>query len=312
MTELPQDSAIPGLAAIRAMGTAAMVSLGVFEDPVELRLRAHKHEVKATIEARTETRHFAIELYASDPAPLVELYEAFAHAGVAGDSGARVPPLLAWDRDLRLMVVGWLEGPTARELIERGQGERAGELAAAWLARAATLPVTLGKLTGRELALRRTRKWVAKLHAADRTLGESAQAVADLLARSPAKDGRIRLIHDAFHDRNVLDLHDGPGVIDWERFGQGPAEVEAGMYLASISAERLREDTESRATAVRQARQAFLDRASPLLDDRALAWYQAAGLVRKADRQLTKKRGDWHGRLTTLLEEAAEHAERAM
>src|SRR5436853_374978 len=41
-----------------------------------------------------------------------------------------VPPLLAWDRNLQVVVIGWLEGPTAQELVQRGQGERAGELAA--------------------------------------------------------------------------------------------------------------------------------------------------------------------------------------
>jgi len=305
MTELPDDSAIPGLAAIRAMGTAAMVSLGVFEDPVELRLRAHKHEVRATVEARAGTRHFAIKLYASDPTPVVELHQALARAGLTGDSPVRVPPLLTWDRDLRLMVVGWLEGPTAFDLIKRGQGERAGELAAAWLVRAATLQVTLGEPTGRDRALEQTRKWIAGLQDTDASLGSAAQAVADRLARSTAKDGASRLIHDAFHDRNVIDLGDGPGVIDWERFGQGPAEAEAGMFLAGIFARGLRE---SRATSVRQARQAFLDRAGPLLDEQALEWYQAAWLLRKA--YLNRKRGDSQGQPRALLAQAGEHAER--
>ena len=311
MNALPHDPAIPGLKAIRAMGVAAIVSLGAGEDPVELLLRKHKHELKATVEARGGNRHFAIELYASDPAPVVELYEALARAGLAGDAGARVPPLLTWDRDLRLTVVGWLEGPTARDLIQSGQGERAGQLGAEWLVRAATLQVRLGKLTGRDRALRRTRKWIAALHAADPALGGDAQAVADRLARSSVKDGAIRLIHDAFHVRNVVDLGDGPGVFDWERFGQGPAEVESGMFLASIFAVGLRGDTESRAASARQARQAFLDRAGPLLDERALEWHQAAALLRKADRVLTRKRGDWRGRARALLARAAEHAEQA-
>ena len=46
-----------------------------------------------------------------------------------------VPPLLFWERELRVMVLGWLEGPTAQQLVESGQGERAGDLAARWLQR---------------------------------------------------------------------------------------------------------------------------------------------------------------------------------
>src|SRR5207253_1310374 len=65
-------------------------------------------------------------------------------AGLAGDSGARVPPLLAWDHDLRVLVIGWLEGPTTHQLIKQGQGRRAGGLAAQWVRRTASLPVKLG------------------------------------------------------------------------------------------------------------------------------------------------------------------------
>ena len=45
-----------------------------------------------------------------------------------GAKGAevRVPLLLGWNRELRMLAIGWLEEPTAKELIE--QGERAAVL----------------------------------------------------------------------------------------------------------------------------------------------------------------------------------------
>src|SRR5439155_1347516 len=87
------------------------------------------------------------------------LCRALGAAGLAGDSGARVPPLLAWDHDLRVLVIGWLEGPTTHELVKQGQGRRAGELAAQWLRRTASLQVKLGLPFGAAGMMHETRAW---------------------------------------------------------------------------------------------------------------------------------------------------------
>src|SRR5439155_12345984 len=111
------------------------------------------------LEARAGDLRVAIKVYADDPMPEAELYESLASAGLAGG----VPPLLAWERDLRVLIIGWLEGPTAHELVEGGQGARAGELAAAWLRRAASLPVRLGPPFGAARVLEMAETWVATL-----------------------------------------------------------------------------------------------------------------------------------------------------
>ena len=98
--------------------------------PGELLVHSYKPGKRIAIEVRIGRRRFAVKAYASDPVLEAELYEALTAAGLAGDSMVRVPPLLAWDRNLQVVVIGWLEGPTAQELVQRGQGERAGELAA--------------------------------------------------------------------------------------------------------------------------------------------------------------------------------------
>src|SRR2546426_9627110 len=98
----------------------------------------------ATLEVRAGDRHFALKLYAEDPEPGGELDEALAAVGLVGAGPVRVPPLLARDCTLQVLAIGWLEGPTAQELLKGRRGERAGELAACWLRCAAALPVKVG------------------------------------------------------------------------------------------------------------------------------------------------------------------------
>src|SRR5438128_2645391 len=145
--DLPDDPRLPGLMAIRDRGLArAIPALGLEQGGggVELVLCGYHPGARATLDARVGQRRFAVKTFADDPAPEAALYQALGAAGLAGGSGARVPPLLAWDQDLRVLVIGWLEGPTAHDLVKQGQGRHAGELAAQWVRRSASLPVKLG------------------------------------------------------------------------------------------------------------------------------------------------------------------------
>src|SRR5947199_10119366 len=126
---LPDAPALPALAAIRALGLAgAIPALGRDDGPFELTLRGYTPVLRATFEVRAGDRHFALKLYAEDPEPEAELYEALAAVGLVGEEPVRVPPLLARDRSLQVLAIGWLEGPTAQELLKARRGERAGDL----------------------------------------------------------------------------------------------------------------------------------------------------------------------------------------
>lgn len=125
-----------------------------------------------------------------------------------------MPLLLGWNRELRMLAIGWLEGPTAKELIEQGQGWRAGELAARWGQRAASLPVKLGRALGAAHILHNARNWVATLVAADPALGNAAASLAWTLARTQPKESATRLLHGTLYSRHLLDLGDGAGLID--------------------------------------------------------------------------------------------------
>src|SRR5438105_3987963 len=128
-TALPDDPRLPGLMAIRDSGLArAIPALGLEQGGggLELELCGYHPGARATLEARVGRRRFAVKAFADDPAPEAALYQALGAAALAGDSGARVPPLLAWDHDLRVLVIGWLEGPTTHQLVKQGQGRRGG------------------------------------------------------------------------------------------------------------------------------------------------------------------------------------------
>ena len=302
-TEFPDDRTLPAIEAMRAAAlTGAIRVPGLGDGPVEFLLRGYSPGSRATFEARSGGCRVAVKAYAEDPAPEAALYEALAAAGLGGESDVRVPPLLAQERDLRVLVIGWLEGPTARDLVRGGQGRRAGELAARWFQRTASLPVKLGPPLDTAQVLHRARDWAAGLVADDSALGTKATELAEILARTQPRESAQRLVHGTLYARHIIDLGDGPGVIDWQRFGQGPVELDAGTLLATISRIGLLDKT--RESEAAQAREAFLAGTAGLLDGRSLAWHQAAMLLRLAGKQNRRHDDRWLVRAHDLLGEA--------
>ena len=278
---LPDDPAIPAIAALRADGLSTLLpSLDLGDAPVELTLRGHDRGYGATFEGVAGDRHFAVKAYAADPSTQVALYQALAAAGLAGDSGPRVPRLLAWEPTLHLFAISWLEGVGVNGLIKEGQGPRAGIVAAAWLHRIAESPVKMGPTVGPAGTLQRVGRNIEKVARFHPDLAEAAARAKARLQSKPPETRRTVLLHGNLYSRHVLDLGDGPGVIDWEQFGQGPIEFDAGTYLASLSRMVTRDDTLEEETA--RTKETFLSRTQDILEPYALVWYRAASLLRLA------------------------------
>ena len=304
ISELPNDPALPALAAIRAVGLAAAIpALDLEGCPVEFALRGYTTGSRVALEVRSEQRRFAVKAYAEDPASEAELYGVLAAAGLSGDAAVRVPPLLAWNRELRVLAIGWLEGSTAKELIEGGQGQRAGELAARWVQRAASLRVKLGAPFGAARILHRAHKWGAAFGAANPALGTAARALIGILEHTEPNEADPRLIHGTLYARHVLDLGDATGLIDWDRFAQGPLELDAGIFLASIWRSGLASETLAGESA--RAEKAFLSGIAGFVEERALAWHRAAALLRLTEKYVFHRRDDWLAWAHLLLSEAA-------
>jgi hypothetical protein len=306
--QLLEDTALPALGAIKAMGLAgALPELALTDRPVELRLCNHVIGSRATFEARAGDRRFAIKLYAEDPSLEAEVYRRLARIGLARDHGARVPRLLAWDAGLKVLVLSWLEGPTAHRLVKEGKGVRAGRLAASWLWHASRRRVRLGPQRGRGHMLYQAGVSAGALSVVQPALGAAAKQVAKTLVRAPLKERPPELVHGTFYARHVLDLGDVPGVIDWNQFGTGPVEIDAGMFLATLSRLALRHA--SVAGEAERAKQSFLDRARSLVDLRTLEWYWAASLLHLAASGLkTGRTREVAGEAPAVIEEAARHA----
>ncbi|HYY48670.1 MAG TPA: aminoglycoside phosphotransferase family protein [Thermoplasmata archaeon] len=308
--QIPSDPSLPALGILRSTDLAdAIPGIRLGDGPVELRLCNHVPGSRATFEVRAGDRRFAVKFYTEDPAPEARLYERLAKVGLGSDSGARAPRLVTWDSELKMVAMTWLEGPTANHILREGQGARAGHLAAQWLWHATRRRVKLGPPRGRTYMLYQAGLAAGALGAANPSLGAAAKGVAKMLFQEKLRE-RVNLVHGTLYDRHILDLGDGPGVIDWQQFGQGPAELDGGMFLATISRAALRRPYA--ALEAMRAKETFLNETRNLLDRRLLEWYWAACLLHRAGSGLrTGRRTEPTPNAKELVEEAAQHARRA-
>ena len=312
---LPLDDALPAFAALRARGLRAIDGLDCDDRPARLILRGYTPGDRGAIEVRVPDPggcRFALKIYANDPAPEAALYRALSAAGLTTGRGPRVPRLLAWDRSLRVLVLEWLEGQPLNE-VAKDDPERAGELAARWVDVAATLPLGLGPPQNAARVLAESGRFLAMLEEGDPALGIAGRALIESLALSQPLERSTHLVHGTLYTRHLFDADDtarggdgGPGIIDWQRFGQGPLELDAGTFLATLWRSGLLR--RRRVHDVERAEGAFRARTARLLDERALAWHQAAALLRLAGRMLRRRTPE---KAAPLLTRAARLAEAA-
>src|SRR5439155_8782812 len=152
-------------------------------DTVELRLCNYVAVSRTTFEARVGDRRFAVKAYAEDPAPEAQLYRRLSRLGLAGDFGARVPKLITTSRELKVLVMSWLDGRPLSHLVRRGIGERAGQLAACWLWHASRRRIRIGPPSGPGRMLYQARVSAGVLGEYDRLLGTDANEATKKLVR---------------------------------------------------------------------------------------------------------------------------------
>ena len=308
-SELPDDPELPALGEIRTRGLGeTLPELGLREEPA-IRICNHYPGSRATLEVRALNRRFAVKIYADDPAAEAEAYHLLAINGLASDYGPRVPRLLSWDRDRKMLALSWLEGPTLNRLVRDGKGRRAGELAAAWLRAASTLDGGIGPPRSGGYMLYRVGMAVIALTATDAGLGSNAMGTANILVRTQPEEGKRHLVHGTLYARHIFDTGDGPGVIDWNKVGQGPLEMDAGMILATISRTAWRH--KDSADEAERATEALLEGTRGLVEQNSLEWYWTASLLRLSARGVeTEMNPRPTSDANSFVAEATRHAER--
>src|SRR5207237_979636 len=160
---------------------------------------------------------------------------------------------------------------------KRGAADRAGRLAAQWLRAAIKPGAALGDPYDAPHVLEDVQRYVRTIARAAGELGGRAGAVRDQLAANMPPPGCTDLRHGGFYLSHVFDLVDGPGVIDWDTFRQGPAEVDAGMLCAAARWEMYQPEYER---ATQRAIGVFLDEVDDLVDPARLRWYRTAALLK--------------------------------
>ncbi len=243
-----------------------------------------------------------VKAYAEPPTQLVDLLGQLERQGLASGLAPSVAPLLDFRPELNLLVMGWLDGPAGRDLIAGGRGARAGELAASWTRRTAALDLSLGEPFDPPAVLHDAARWVRDLGKASPELGLQAEDRVRALSTALPPRTSMGTRHASFSPSHVLDLGDGPGVIDWDSHHHGPVELEAGMFLASLV--RLVSGRRRLAGEAAAADAALRSGVSDLVHPETLEWYRSAMLVKLAKYLSHRRPRRWRDRATELLSEA--------
>jgi hypothetical protein len=302
--DLPHDPGLPALEAFREHGLDQVLAPhGVPVPRRDLRVLQHHPGLRCALLVEAADGLVVVKAYAEDPAPLVAVLRAVDRAGLADGRAPTVPPLRAWDPALAFIVTPVLPGRSARELVAGGVPERAGALAAGWLRAAASRPLSVGRRHGPDALLAEARFSAPQRDAVARALQAEGSRRLAALATDPPPGGRPALVHGSFVPRHLVELPDGPGLVDVDALGHGPLELDAAMMLASLR--RLALGRRAQAVAAQRAAQVFRDGVADLVDAEALEWYRAAQLVKLAGRVVEQRPARWAERAHALLADAA-------
>src|SRR5437870_3182443 len=302
---LPVDAALPALANAHYEALAAALARVGLQGARAVSVLRYNPGKRCTLAVASDTDRCIVKLFADAATVLAvsTVHQVLAGAGLASGRGPTVPRLIGVDTDAALLVTEMYAAPPITELIERGECDRAGRLAAQWLRAAATPGLTLGDPYDPPHALEEIHRYVYTIASAAEELGGRAGAVWDRLAADIPPPGYSDLRHGSFYLSHVFDLGDGPGVIDWDRFRQGPVEVDAGMLCAMAAHWAvLRPD---HAGAAQRAIGVFLDEVDDLVDPARLRWYRAAALLKFAKFLARRRPEGWAVSAASLIGDAA-------
>jgi len=116
------------------------------------------------------------------------------------------------------------------DLLEFDSGDLAGQ----WLDAAASVGTDGLERYGPQQMLPDLANWCAVISAADPALGAHAAELVRGLRDDPPSGRTQGLLQLSFSVNHLVDLGDGPGVLDWDGPRHGPLELGAGAFLATL------------------------------------------------------------------------------
>ncbi len=299
---LPDDPALPALRAIARDGAEATLRRAGLAPPFDelAVLKAHAGR-RCTFALRAaDGRRLVAKAYRRGVASQIELFAALERSGLATGDAPTAPRLIGHDAELRLLVFERLDGPCGRALIARG--DRVGALAGAWLLRQWGAGVAVGRAYGAGHFLLRVEGDALAVTAASPELGEAAGAVLARMSRLLPQRLELALVHGSFSVNHVVDLGTGAGVVDWDGACQGPRELDAATFLATLAREAGADA--ALALPAAQAAETFAARLAGTLDPSALAWFGAGARIRNARHLCVLRLPGWAARSERLLASA--------
>src|SRR3989440_1851917 len=138
---LPVDAALPALASARYEALAAALARVGLQGARAISVLRYNPGKRCTLAVVSDTDRYIVKLFADAATVLAvsTVHKVLAGAGLASGRGPTVPRLVGLDTDAALIVTEMYAAVPATELVERGDADRAGRLAAQWL-RAAIKP----------------------------------------------------------------------------------------------------------------------------------------------------------------------------
>lgn len=295
------DAELPALQAMARDGAdATLRRLGLSPPFDELAVLKSHTGSRCTFALRADGRRLVAKAYRRAVGPQFELFEALEQRGLATGRPPTAPRMVAHDEELRLLVFERLDGPIGRPLIARGS--RVGELAAGWLGRQWAAGVAVGREYGAGHFLLRLEGDALAVSAASVALGEAAAAVLARMTALLPQPSEPVLVHGSFSVNHVIDLGAGAGILDWDGSCQGPRELDAATFLATLAREA--GAGAGLADPASQAADAFRANLAGDLDPPALAWFEAGARLRNARHLCVLGLPGWERRSEVLLASA--------
>jgi hypothetical protein len=234
-------AAIRELVRAQGWGTARDVRVRV--------LKPHLRRCVFEVAVKTESgwRALIAKAYARDRQDILHAMEAFGQAGFGPDAEFSIPQPFAYLPALRMRLEEKVDGPSAKEILLRGDAPERRAAAARcgrWLARfQEAAPPRLGKLIDLGHEQRRWQEWTDKIAAFGEPLASRARVLLEKLEAATPAPGTFETCaaHGSYIAEHVIFSGRRTTAIDLDEYGAADPAREVSWFIISLQRLALKE-----------------------------------------------------------------------